>query len=495
MKKVFHKTAAVLAAALIALASTGCAKSPKALAQETVKLEQQVLDAGADAQKTAKAAQDFVKHFEALDKLSDANRKQYEEILAALIIADPTKTVPVNPLRGTRWIGADQEDIVLEFDRGTFTYKLNNSGKNIEGKYELVTAVNIELGGSTEAGRISGNTLEFSDIEFSKKSGTDVIKNTQWEGETWGNPITINFTIDTFTMSAGGESMEGKFGVFYVIGLSLPDGDTEVFMVDGTTLKDRWDDVIFNKITGTASTQTQAAPAAAPPAQAAASTPAAAPAPTQTSVGTAPGGILEVEPNDTELTAQVIRPGVTVNGSFAADDDEDYYKITLASSGKLTAYTEGADDVFMLWIEELDEDGRYNGLLAEGTYISGYEGDVRVEADLAAGTYCLYLKGYDASPYSLKTSFAPGTVVPASSGTNWDSLLDQYEKFVDDYIVAMQKAVAGDFSAMTTAASLMEQAETLSGRLTAASGEISAAQSARLLRIQTKLANAAASLL
>jgi hypothetical protein len=85
------------------------------------------------------------------------------------------------------------------------------------------------------------------------------------------------------------------------------------------------------------------------------------------------------------------------------------------------------------------------------------------------------------------------TSAPASSGTNWDSLLDQYEKFVDDYIAAMEKAAAGDFSAMTTAASLMEQAESLSTRLADASDEISAAQSARLLRIQTKLANAAAS--
>jgi hypothetical protein len=49
---------------------------------------------------------------------------------------------------------------------------------------------------------------------------------------------------------------------------------------------------------------------------------------------------------------------------------------------------------------------------------------------------------------------------------------------------------AGDFSAMTAAVSLMEQSESLSERLVAASNEISAA---RLLRIQTKLANAAAS--
>jgi hypothetical protein len=226
-------------------------------------------------------------------------------------------------------------------------------------------------------------------------------------------------------------------------------------------------------------------------------------------VQAAPVEIAEAEPNNTELTAQIIKPGDTVNGTFTDADDEDYYKITFTSSGKLTAYTEGADDIYLLWVEELDEDGDYDGMLAEGNYISGYEGDMRVETELAAGTYCLYLEGYEAGSYTLKTSFTPGpistasapaaapapaTPPPANSRANWDSLLDQYEKFVDDYIVAMKKAADGDFTAMTTALSLMEQAESLSERLTEASAEISAAQSARLLRIQTKLAGAAASL-
>jgi hypothetical protein len=72
--------------------------------------------------------------------------------------------------------------------------------------------------------------------------------------------------------------------------------------------------------------------------------------------------------------------------------------------------------------------------------------------------------------------------------------LDQYEKFVDDYVAAMQKAAAGDVSAMTNAMSLMEQAESLTERPGNASAELSAAQAARLLQIQTKLTNAAASL-
>jgi hypothetical protein len=235
------------------------------------------------------------------------------------------------------------------------------------------------------------------------------------------------------------------------------------------------------------------APAAAPPA--------AASAPAQTQASTAPGIVPEAEPNDTERTAQVIKPGDTVSGSFAADDDEDYYKITLASSGKLTAYTEGASDVYILWVEELDEDGDYADSLAEGDYIAGDEGDKRVESDLTAGTYCLYLEGYDAGPYTLKTSFTSGPAPAAAASTraqtsaNWDSLLDQYEEFVDDYIAVMQEVADGDISALTASVSLLEDAESLSERIMEASSDLSAAQSARLLRIQTKLTDAASSLL
>jgi hypothetical protein len=89
---------------------------------------------------------------------------------------------------------------------------------------------------------------------------------------------------------------------------------------------------------------------------------------------------------------------------------------------------------------------------------------------------------------------APAASASSGSGTNWNSLLDQYEKFVDDYVAAMQKAAAGDISAMTNAMSLMEQAESLSGRLANASADLSAVQAARLLQIQTKLTNAATSL-
>ena len=42
---------------------------------------------------------------------------------------------------------------------------------------------------------------------------------------------------------------------------------------------------------------------------------------------------------------------------------------------------------------------------------------------------------------------------------DWDSVLDEYEAFVDDYIKALNKATNGDISVYTEMESLMEKAE------------------------------------
>ena len=82
-----------------------------------------------------------------------------------------------------------------------------------------------------------------------------------------------------------------------------------------------------------------------------------------------------------------------------------------------------------------------------------------------------------------------------AKSNNWDSILKDYEKFVDQYIALMKKVNAGDMSAMTQAMKVLEQATALSERMDKASGDLTAAQSKKLLQIQKKLANAAASMM
>jgi len=110
------------------------------------------------------------------------------------------------------------------------------------------------------------------------------------------------------------------------------------------------------------------------------------------------------------------------------------------------------------------------------------------------------LKEESATSSSTSTS-APSsdnneTVSSAKSvgNENWNSILDSYEKYVNQYIALLKKANAGDMSAMTEYASMMEKATEFADKLENASDDLTEAQTARFLKLQTKLTNAAAGL-
>lgn len=75
-------------------------------------------------------------------------------------------------------------------------------------------------------------------------------------------------------------------------------------------------------------------------------------------------------------------------------------------------------------------------------------------------------------------------------GEDWDSILDEYEKYCDKAVALAKKAQAGDMSAMTEYASLLESAQSLQKKLENAGSNLSAAQATRLNKIATKMANA-----
>jgi len=99
------------------------------------------------------------------------------------------------------------------------------------------------------------------------------------------------------------------------------------------------------------------------------------------------------------------------------------------------------------------------------------------------------------SPSTSSTSSDENVTSTKKAGSgNWDSLLDSYDKYITQYIALMKKANAGDMSAMTEYASMMEKATEFAEKLENASDNLSTAQAARFLKLQTKLANAAAGL-
>lgn len=82
----------------------------------------------------------------------------------------------------------------------------------------------------------------------------------------------------------------------------------------------------------------------------------------------------------------------------------------------------------------------------------------------------------------------------SKSGNDWDSVLDDYEKYFDQYVKLLKKAKNGDVSALTEYAKMLEKAQSIGNKLEHAKGDLTANQSARFLKIQQKLLNAASDL-
>ena len=79
----------------------------------------------------------------------------------------------------------------------------------------------------------------------------------------------------------------------------------------------------------------------------------------------------------------------------------------------------------------------------------------------------------------------------SSGSTDWDELLDSYERYVNDYIALAKKAKNGDMSALSEYASVLQDANDLSEKIQGAKSEMSTSQIARYNKISIKLANAA----
>ncbi len=81
---------------------------------------------------------------------------------------------------------------------------------------------------------------------------------------------------------------------------------------------------------------------------------------------------------------------------------------------------------------------------------------------------------------------------PVKAGNSYDEMLDNYEKFVDSYIIVMKKMKNNDMSVMDEYTDLMEKAENLGGELDKDQGDMSKEQLKRYLDLQNKFTKAIA---
>ena len=73
------------------------------------------------------------------------------------------------------------------------------------------------------------------------------------------------------------------------------------------------------------------------------------------------------------------------------------------------------------------------------------------------------------------------------STNNLDSVLNSYEKFVNQYVAFYKKAMNGDITALAKYPSLLKQAQELDAKLSRAKGELTEAQMARYIKILNKM--------
>ena len=79
----------------------------------------------------------------------------------------------------------------------------------------------------------------------------------------------------------------------------------------------------------------------------------------------------------------------------------------------------------------------------------------------------------------------------SSGSTDWDEVLDEYDRYVDKYGALARKAKRGDADALLEYTEYMQEANALNSKLMSAKGELSVSQAARMNRISMKMARAA----
>mgnify|MGYP003397680814 CR=1 FL=1 len=82
-------------------------------------------------------------------------------------------------------------------------------------------------------------------------------------------------------------------------------------------------------------------------------------------------------------------------------------------------------------------------------------------------------------------------IASSKNSTNWDKVLDEYESYVNQYIVLMKKAKNGDMSAMNEYAKMLEKAQNFADKLEDADDAMTTAQMTRYTKITAKMTQAA----
>ena len=99
----------------------------------------------------------------------------------------------------------------------------------------------------------------------------------------------------------------------------------------------------------------------------------------------------------------------------------------------------------------------------------------------------LRLKAGETATIRWQEDLSGDTTSSTAKNAEWESALDEYEKYVDQYIELYKKAMAGDISALASYANLLESAENFAEKLEDAEDEMTVEQLNRYMDITQKL--------
>lgn len=182
---------------------------------------------------------------------------------------------------------------------------------------------------------------------------------------------------------------------------------------------------------------------------------------------------------------------IAVNGSVTGV----YYYKSTGFAGRL--YIKGNKSKDHISLAEFTTKGMHTGSF-DGVYKDGvFEGKFTTKSR----TYDFVLKPVDMEALNFSDVDFSSFVVTADSdfsyssdssgSSDWDSMLDTYEEYVDKYISCVNKAANGDMTAMAEYASLMDKAQELSNKMQGAQGSMSTSQWNRYMAITNKMSQAA----
>ena len=143
----------------------------------------------------------------------------------------------------------------------------------------------------------------------------------------------------------------------------------------------------------------------------------------------------------------------------------------------------------LLDINETDANGtptgHFNGYLRDGVFKGQFTTNKGDKMNFALTTG-------DVNELSIDEEIVSSSNDDSDNGsTDWDELLDSYERYVNSYISLIKKAKNGDTTALAEYASVLEDANDLNEKIQNAKSDLNSSQLARYNKLTLKLANAA----